>query len=449
MGTSQGKFARPDTAIKRIRVQLEPTELRIFSHGQFGGIEEQTDGRWLHVTMHTDEKSPYLRMRNGKMYRMHEPEHWSVLLETNESKLTIRNCGSNWLKIKETTDNQQFLFRLDTHAPTLDPLPPPPQLSSPSGTISITFPRANPDDQLIFHRLCGDHKQNTVSMPTHTTNGELFLKTPTGQVFCLLSMPPTTPVTATYYSDACIRIDRQDLFLCSRTSPAALDRGSYSLFEDTYHNYLPCVQLNKTNELYRLYTPVDAWMTEEQRSMWSDVFATRDGTSITNSTPTSLSLVNTGNRKMLQFAKIESTKEDPCPIQNTIELEVTITGKSDLLMGRILFGEIEPRSRDLYVTSVLLGAEPSLQTRNGYVWKPHPQDTQPQSLAPMLWDTFKMNPNAFLIMPPTLATTQTPFIRLAMRNVETSMFLDFYLVTSQPNLHAKCLLTRIVASLET
>ena len=137
MGASQTKFQPPRIAVRRIAVNQDTDHLR---EQRFGGLDTEGEKCWLYVSMHKNQTEAYVRMRNAKKFivRGCPPEAWQALVHTSESDLLLQSTGENWLKIK--AGSEEYLFRLDARAPTLDPLPPPPELAPQSiGELSVTF----------------------------------------------------------------------------------------------------------------------------------------------------------------------------------------------------------------------------------------------------------------------------------------------------------------------
>ena len=459
MGATETKFQPPQIAIRRIAVNLDTVDLNHLRAQRFGGIEDQGDKTWLYVSMHPDPKGSYIRMRNAKKYVLRDctPENWQALVQTSESALALQSIGDNWLKFK--AENQEHLFRLDARAPTLDPLPPPPPLQSFGDTLlQVTFSPTCPDDHLILNRLCGPPPRGaTVALSVLASGDGVFLKTPNGNVFHTRG-PLGTRATCLYYTDVSIRLEaddaRHDLILCSRAAGARKECSSpngaqYTLFEDELHHYFPCLHLHADNTTFRLQPSDDSWMTENEKRSWILMFVQAAQLELSNPSRQSLMLRDRNTASSMQFVRIASTNDSLSPIRTRVDLQVSISSQADIRMGQILFGELNERNRHVHTTTIWYDREQVIQTFNRYTWKPQPQDVLPASLTAKFWDIFKMDPTAFLIMQPTTAAIQAPFIRLAIRDIEQNMFLDFHLVTEKTlPLQARCLLASIDAILE-
>jgi hypothetical protein len=461
MGAEQTKFQPPPIAVRRIPVNQDTVSMDHLRTQRFGGLDIEADKCWLYVSMHEDQKEAYVRMRNAKKFivRGCPPEAWQDLLRTSESDLLLQGIGENWLKIKAASED--YLFRLDARAPTLDPLPPPPELAPGTiGTLSVTFSPACTDDHLILHRLCGPTSATVPLLILESNAGAdgVFLQTPNNNLFFMPGrLPPQRQATCTYYSEVAVRIsvggeEQRDLIMCRRVDgarkPSSATGVEITLFEDELHHYYPCLNIHRTHTTYRLKPSADSWLTEADKITWMRIFVQNTNLELTNQSSAGLSLRDIGSGSCLEFVKITSNKDTLSPIKTCVDLEVSVSSPADIRMAHILFGELNNKPRHVHTTTIWYDNEPLIQTFNRYVWKPQPQDILPASLAAKFWDIFKMDPSAFAIMSPSTATIQTPLIRLAIRDAEKNMFIDFHLVTDVAlSLRARCLLSNIDAIL--
>ena len=456
MGAEQTKFQPPRIAVRRIPVHQDTVEhLRA---QRFGGLDTQGDKCWLYVSMHKNKQEAYVRMRNAKKFiaRGCPPEAWQALLNTSESDLLLQSIGDNWLKIK--AGSEDYLFRLDARAATLDPLPPAPELAPKSSdALRITFSPTCPDDHLILHRLCGTTSGAAVPLSilkSSTGADGVFLQTPNNNLFFMPgNLPAERQATCTYYSDVSVRIrvdaQQRDMIICRRADGARKQKGEFTLYEDELHHYFPCIHFHLDDATYRLKPSTDSWMTEADKTTWTQIFVKTAKVEVINRSNTTASLKDVNSGSVLNFVRIASNKDSLSPIKTCADLEVSVSGPADIRMAQILFGELNSKPHHVHTTTIWYDKEPLLQTFNRYVWKPHSLDIQPASLAAKFWDIFKMDPTAFAIMSPTTATIQTPLIRLAIRDAEKNMFLDFHLATDDGLiLRARCLLSSINAILE-
>ena len=456
MGAEQTKFQPPRIAVRRIPVHQDIVE---HLHAQrFGGLDTQGEKCWLYVSMHKNKKEAYVRMRNAKKFIAREcpPEAWQALLNTSESDLLLQSTGENWLTIK--AGSERYLFRLDARAPTLDSLPPPPELAPLAiGALSVTFSPACPDDHLILNRLCGNTSGAAVPLSilkSSTGADGVFLQTPNNNLFFMPgSLPAQQQAACTYYSDVSVRISvdaqQRDMIICRRADGARTQNSGVTLYEDELHHYFPCIHFNSDDATYRLKPSADSWMTEADKTTWTRIFVHNTQVEVINRSTTAASLKDVNSGNVLDLVRITSTKDSLSPIKTCVDLEVSVSGPADIRMAQILFGEINSKPHHVHTTTIWYDKEPLLQTFNRYVWKPHSLDIQPASLAAKFWDIFKMDPTAFAIMAPTTATIQAPLIRLAIRDAEKNMFLDFHLATNDGLiLRARCLLSSINAILE-
>ena len=457
MGTACTKF---QPVLKRIRTLVnDPAD-----EDRYGGIEHDTTSLnetecFVFLAMLQDRKGPYIRTRNQKKYRL-SPRHtaqWDELRRTDDPDLTIHTQGEMWFCIlmKHTTE---VLFQRDRHASLLDEVPASikPEPGKAPYTFNVQYARKSADDHLISNRCFG----GTFEVKLHTTPQCIFLETSNTNVFCLhyqdmseldawKTMKETNAARCefpvTFCSSACIRFSHHsghfDFFLHYRAPPthsefkASTTQNSMEdiiLFEDARN--LPCIECR--TRLFRIppADPMEPGLTEPQKRTWSRIFAEKTiNPKITSHTSHRITISDPADATpSLEFHSIQSIENPPSLLEHIVEVEIAIHTPADLSMGKILFGEIIKHRRHFITLEYGTGNVPFLQTRNRNIWKLRPQDKC--TFTARLWDIFKMDPDSFIVKPPTLATIQLSFMRLAMREVEDNMFIDFYLDNSRPRL---------------